>query len=282
MRIIDVYLAHRDSTKFIEQQINCVKKFFKFNDGSKINIFGYVDGSNEEIKNNMRKILYENEVNAIEIPNIIDGFNRNFIGPGESFGLAFNYIYKTYILKNNNISVCLENDIFPFKDINIENYIEGFEICGDLRFNAQHLPDRNLMFWLGFIIFNGELMNDRSEFSSLLEPIVNRISGKQHWIDCGGQSYYWITSKERKIRQMVTNGNESYDGFTSLKCNPHNITNDIHHLPNIFRDDYEDYFRVLIYDDCLIHLERMGKENDNKKEKWWKKCYEKIFEKNVN
>ena len=53
---------------------------------------------------------------------------------------------------------------------------------------------------------------------------------------------------------MVTNGNENYDGFTSLECTPHNITNDIHLLPEIFREGYSN-FRVVIYDNCLMHLE---------------------------
>ena len=31
---------------------------------------------------------------------------------------------------------------FPFKDINIEEYVKDYEICGEVRFNAAHLPDR--------------------------------------------------------------------------------------------------------------------------------------------
>jgi hypothetical protein len=276
MTVIDIYLAHRDSTKFIEQQTLLIKKYFKCNESSKINIYGYVDGSNEDNKNNMRNKWISLGVIPIEIPNVIDNFNRNYISPNESYGLAFTYVYRNYILKNNHISVCIENDIFPFKDINIEEYVKGYEICGEVRFNAAQLPDRNVMFWLGFIIFNGELMNDRDVFSGLCKPIVNIESGKTHWIDSGGQSYYWIKMSERKIRQMVTNGNESYDGFTSLECTPHNITTDIQHLPEIFRDEYKPYFRVLVYDNCLIHLERMGKENDGTKEVWWKNCFNRI------
>jgi hypothetical protein len=277
MPIIDIYLAHRDSIKFIKQQTLLIKKYFKYNEGSKINIYGYVDGSNENNKNNMRCEWLNYGVTPIEIPNIIDGFNRNIINPSESFGLAFTYIYKNYILKNNHISVCIENDIFPFTDINIEDYVNGYEICGEVRFNAAQLPDRNVMFWLGFIIFNGELMNDREMFSGLCNPIVNIESGKTHCIDSGGQSYYWIKKLDRKIRQMVTNGNESYNGFTSLQCTPHNITNDVHNLPEIFREGYNSYFRVLVYDKCLIHLERMGKENDGTKELWWNNCFNRII-----
>jgi hypothetical protein len=277
MKEIDIYLAHRDSVKFIEKQILSIRKFFKCNEGSKINIYGYVDGTNDTIKTNMKNIWESLDVIPINIPNVINGYDRRYISASESFGLAFTYVYQHYIVKNNHISVCIENDIFPFKDINIEEYILGYEICGEVRFNAAQLPDRNVMFWLGFIIFNGELMNDRRSFSGLCSPIVNKNSGRTHWIDCGGQSYYWIIGKERKIRQIVTNGNEKYDGFTSLECTPHNITNDFNCLPEIFRENYHPNFRVIVYENSLIHLERMGKENDNAKELWWDKCFNKLI-----
>lgn len=278
MTVIDIYLAHRGSTKFIESQVTLIKKYFKCNEGSQINIYGYVDGDNNSVKEQMRNLWCANGAIPIEIPNVINNIHRSYVGAGESFGLAFTYVYKNYILKNNHISVCIENDVFPFKDINIEDYVKDYEICGEVRFNAAQLPDRNVMFWLGFIIFNGELMQDRESFSGLCKPIVNIESGKTHWIDCGGQSYYWIKKTNRNIRQMVTNGNEKYDGFTSLQCTPHNITTDIECLPEIFRENYQEYFRVLVYDNCLIHLERMGKENDNSKELWWNNCYKKLLE----
>lgn len=277
MKNIDVYIAHRNSIKFIEQQILLIRKYFKCNDGSVINIFCYIDGDNENVKTLARYLCKHYNVIAIEIPNIINGINRSYLGAGQSYGLAFTYVYQNYILKNNNISVCMENDVFPFKDINIEEYIGNFEICGDVRFNTQQLPDRNVMFWLGFIIFNGAKMNDRNMFSGLCKPIINLESGKTHWVDCGGQSYYWIKKSNRNIRQMVTNGNEQYDGFTSLKCNPYNITSDIHLLPEIFRENYNSGFRVLIYDNCLIHLERMGQERQPNKELWWNDCFNKVI-----
>ena len=276
MKIIDIYLAHRDSIKFIEKQVLLIRKYFKINEGSIINIFGYVDGKDENIKNKMRELWKKLGTTPIEIPNIIEGFDRN-ISLAQSYGLAFTYVYQNFILKNDHISICLENDIFPFKDIQIEEYINDYEICGEVRFNAAQLPDRNVMFWLGFIIFNGELMQDRELFSGYCGWIKNIESGKTHWIDCGGYSYYWIKKTERKIRQLKTNGGELYDGFTSMLCIVHNITDDIQHLPKLFREGYQDYFRTVVYDDSLIHLERMGAENDNIKEKWWNNCFEKLY-----
>lgn len=277
MPTIDVYLAHRNSMKFMQMQVMLIKKYFKYNEGSNINIYGFVDGSTNEIKGIIYNLWIQLGVHPIDIPRIINGEDRNHLSASESFGLAFTFTYQKYILQNENISVFMENDMFPFTDINIEDYVKDYEICGEVRFNAAQLPDRNVMFWLGFIIFNGSKMNDREMFSGLCYPIINIESGKQHWIDTGGQSYYWITKAPRNIRQMVTNGNENYNGFTSLECTPHNITTDLQNLPILFRDDYQPQYRVLIYDNALIHLERMGKENDTSKNNWWLKCFNKII-----
>jgi hypothetical protein len=277
MRSIDIYLAHRNSIKFIKQQVTLIRKFFKCSETSTITLYGYVDGTDDTIKTVIKNEWEKYNVIPIDIPNLIDGYNRNTISPTESYGLAFTYVYNTYILKNNHISVCIENDIFPFKPIDIEHYVENVEICGEVRFNAADLPDRMVMFWLGFIIFNGELMQDRNLFSGLSNPVRCIESGNFHSIDCGGQSYYWIKKDQRNIRQMVTKGNENYDGFTSLTCNPHNITHDIEHLPDIFRENYQPSYRALIYDNCLIHLEQMGKQNYVDKQHWWDNCYNKLM-----
>lgn len=281
MKEIDIYIAHRNSIKFIEQQILLIRKFFKCNKGSVINIFCYIDGDNENVKTQMRNLCKCYDVSPIEVPNVIDNINRSYIGAGESYGLAFTYVYQNYILKNKNISVCMENDVFPFVDINIEEYIKDYEICGEIRFNAADLPDRNVMFWLGFIIFNGEKMNDMEMFSGLCKPVKNIESGKTYCIDCGGQSYYWIKKTNRNIRQMVTNGNELYNGFTSMQCTPHNITSDIHLLPEMFREGYQSDFRVLIYDNCLIHLERMGREEQYTKQVWWNNCFKQLYNETI-
>lgn len=97
MKTIDIYLAHRDSIKFIEQQVLLINKYFKCNTGSKINIYGYVDGANEYVKEQMREKWRKNNVNLIEIPKIINYINRDYSNSSESFGLAFTYVYQKYI-----------------------------------------------------------------------------------------------------------------------------------------------------------------------------------------
>lgn len=278
--IIDIYLAHRNSNKFFAQQVHLIKKYFKINKDSQMNIFGYVDGNNDSIKEELKKSWESLNVIPIDIPQIIKGYDRNKMGAGDSYGLAFQYVYENFILKNKHISICIENDIMPFIEVNIEEYVKDYEICGEVRFNAAYLPDRMLMFWLGFIIFNGEKMEDRelwnAESGQTGKPVKSLKTNQIHWIDCGGNSYYWIVKKERKIKHIVTMGFENYNPFTSTKCNPYNITNEIELLPLLFRDNYHPSYKVLIYKDLFIHLEQMGKTSDEKKENWWKTCYNKI------
>ncbi len=275
MNTINIYLAHRSDTKFMEQQVNLIRKYFKCSSNSRFCIYGFVDcPNNPKLMEHTWKSL---NVIPIIIPQTINSINRSNMSVSDSFGYAFEYVYLNYILKHNYISVFLENDIFPFKDIHIEKYVDNYEICGEVRFNAQFLPVRINHFWLGFIIFNHTQMTDREKFSGLRMDIKPHGVNKTFWTDCGAMSYYWITEKQRKIRQMVTNGNENYDGFTSQECTPHNITTDIQHLPELFREGYNPNYRVLIYDNCILHLERMGKEAQSNKFNWWVNCYNKII-----
>lgn len=279
--IIDIYLAHRNTNLFFYQQVYLIRKFFKVNKNSQIIIYGYVDGNNDIIKEQLKKSWEDLNVIPIDIPNIMKGYDRNNLNPSDSFGLAFQYVYETYILKNKNISICMENDIMPYVNVNIEELIYGHEICGEIRFNQQHLPDRMLMFWLGFIIFNGEIMEDRelwnSETGQTGLPVKSIMTNNSYWMDCGGNSYNWIMKKNRKIKHIVTIGYENYDPYTSNVCRPHNITTDIHLLPNELKEYYEPSFRILIYKDLFIHLERMGKEYNLQKVMWWNKSFDKLI-----
>jgi hypothetical protein len=92
MNEIKIYLAHRTSTRFIEQQVNLIKKYFKHNSDSILKIYGFVDCPINP--DNMRHLWLKLGVEPIEIPQIIDNINRCNACVSVSFGLAFNYVYK--------------------------------------------------------------------------------------------------------------------------------------------------------------------------------------------
>jgi hypothetical protein len=281
MRYVNFYLAHRNNTATMEQQVTLIRKFLNLKPESQLRIFGYVDADSDIKKDVMREKWISLGVTPIDIPSFINGLDRNRVGVSESFGAAATWIYENYIMKDTYISVHFENDVFPLKPFSVEEIAEGYEICGDVRFNVANLPDRMNHFWLGLIIFNHELMQDKETFKLYCGSIQHRESKKWYMTDSGAISYYWITEKPRKVRQLVTNGAEGYDGFTSSNCIIHNITHDTHLLPSVLRTDYHYSFRCLIYDDLFLHLERIHTNDDARqvvtKLQWWTERYNEIM-----
>lgn len=281
---LNFILAHRNSTRLMEYQVNLIRKFFKANEGTTIKIYGFVDGDNKFLEN-MRYTWNSLNVEPIEIPNVIDDINRSSASPSVSFGLAANYVYEKYIKNNDNdIFILIENDVFPFKEINIEEYVKNYEMCGEIRFNPATLPERFTHFWLGFLVFNKKLMKNSEIFGCrCLESMPGIVTDKTYWVDCGAETFYWIQKdkEERKIKQIKTvgSGGDDYDPFVSDKCIVYNIKTDedIEKLPEIFRKKYQINFGVLVYEDFLIHLERLGKQTAKRKMKWWDSCYQRLM-----
>lgn len=281
---LNFILAHRNSTRLMTYQVNLIRKFFKANEGTTIKIYGFVDGDNKFLEN-MRYTWNSLNVEPIEIPNVIDDINRSLASPSVSFGLAANYVYEKYIKNNDNdIFILIENDVFPFKEINIEEYVKNYEMCGEIRFNPATFPERFTHFWLGFLIFNKKLMKNSEIFGCrCLDYMPGIVTDKTYWVDCGAETFYWIQrdKEERKIKQIKTvgSGGDDYDPFVSDKCIVYNIKTDedIEKLPEIFRKKYQNKFGVLVYEDFLIHLERLGKQSAKRKMEWWDSCYQRLM-----
>ena len=145
-------------------------------------IYGYVDAPNVNNRKIMRDKWKQLDVEPIEVPEILNGISRQHVVGSESYGLASQWVYENYIRDNTtDIFVCMENDIFPFKNINIEEYVKNYEICGEVRFNAIHLPDRMNHFWLGFIIYNKTLMENSKLWSSLKGKNVKCLYNNNHY-----------------------------------------------------------------------------------------------------
>ncbi len=272
MKELKVYLAHYGTTRFFERQTKLIRKYFQYDKESVVlKIYGFVDSSNDTASEIMRAKWLELDVIPIDLPR---GRSLDF---SESYGLAFQFIYNYYIKYDTYISVFLENDMFPIDYINIENYSRGHSICGEIRFNAGNLPDRIIVFYLGLQIFNHNEMQNKDMYSGLSGNIIG-ISGKEHWTDCGGTSYYWLNYNDnyKTIKHIPTPGykQKDYDPFNSPICEVHNIESDVENLPEYIREGYNPCFRVVNYDNLFLHLELMGHEYDNDpikaaKNKWF-------------
>jgi hypothetical protein len=258
-------------------QVNLIRKFFRY-DTSKcsLNIFGFVDSPNPQMAESMRSMWKSLNVAPIDLPP-----NRHpYIS--KSYGLAFQHIYDNYIKNDTYISIFMENDIFPMTYIDIEKYVEGYKICGEIRYDGSFLPkDRMIMHWAGLQFFNHQLMTEKELYSGLCTE-VQSLSGSVYSIDTGGASYYWLMHNEnyKHCRHIPTIGcSPGYSPYTSSRCEVHNITTDIDSLPEIMRDKYEPDFKVINYDNIFIHLEemRISRPLTNMKRIWFEYCYEKLM-----
>lgn len=277
MNNINVYLAHYDSTDLMKMQSNLIRKFFKYDsEKSKLNLYGFVDSPNSQIAESMRNMWQSLNVIPIDLPS-----NRHIL-PSKSYGLAFQYIYDNYIKKDDYISIFMENDIFPITYIDIEKYVEGYKMCGEIRFDSSFLPkDRMIMHWTGLQFFNHRLMTEKEIYSGLSTE-VKSISGSMYPIDTGGTSYYWLMHNDnyKHCRHIYTIGTSSgYTPYNSSQCEVHNITTDIENLPEILRNEYNPAFRVINYDNIFIHLEemRLSRPITSMKRDWFENCYRELF-----
>jgi hypothetical protein len=277
MNSINIYLAHYNSTNLMTMQVNLIRKFFRYDiSKSSLNIFGFVDSPNPQMTASMRSTWQSLNVTPIDLPP-----NRD---PciSKSYGLAFQYIYDNYIKNDTYISIFMENDIFPIRYIDIEKYVEGYKMCGEIRYDGSFLPkDRMMMHWVGLQFFNHQLMAEKELYSGLCTE-VKSLSGSVYSIDAGGTSYYWLMHNEnyKQCRHISTIGcSPGYSPYTSSRCEVHNITSDIENLPEILREKYNQSFRVVNYENMFIHLEEMRLSNPHAsmKRDWFECCYEKLM-----
>jgi hypothetical protein len=272
MNEICVYLAHYGTTRLFEPQVKLIRHFFQYDQSkTKLVLFGFVDAADDATASEMRKAWEALDVRPIDLPR-----NRASYF-AVSYGLAFQFIYDNYIKHDKYISVFLENDMFPIDFIDIEKYCEPYKVCGDIRYNTAHLPDRMIMFYLGLQIFNHRKMTDKEQFSGLLGHVTSIESGRVHPIDCGGLSYNWLRLNDnyKDCKHILTIGNEdpNYTPYTSAKCEVHNVTTDLENLPPLLHEGYHPSFRSINYENLFLHLERMGggymsQEEIQMKTKW--------------
>jgi hypothetical protein len=266
MEIIKVYLAHYNSIVFFEKQVYLIRKFFKLNNNEQLQLYGFVDSPDENMRLIMKNKWTELDVIPIELPS-----NRSKCS-STSYGMAFQFVYDNYIIHDNYISVFLENDIFPIADINIKELSDGYGVTTDIRFYTSYLASTRIcQVWLGLQIFNHKYFKNKNNYSGLAGSITTP-NGKSFGVDCGGHTYYWLNMNEnwKTVKHINPIGQDiNYDPFTAKICEVHNITDSIH-LPEKFRQGYKPSFRVVNYGNIFLHLESLLTDISNsEKVKWF-------------
>ncbi len=259
----------------MEKQVSLIRKFFKLTDGETMILHGSVDSNDDNTRELMRNEWLRLDVIPYDLPKY-----RSSCG-STSYGLAFQFVYDNFIKKNNYVSIFMENDIFPISDIDVFKYVENHALCSDIRiahiFGTVQIPQ----VWLGLLFFNHLNFNDKDSFSGL-KSIINCENGKSFMSDSGGESYYWIVKNKKSIKcirqpyQRDThdhfNDHPSLDPYDNPNCNM------VDFLPEIWKDGYEESFRVQNYENKFIHLlSFLGNDHSNQKLKWFETVYEKLI-----
>lgn len=269
--MINFFLIHYNSEKLIEYQVKSIRKFVKDNN---IKIYFTIDAENDSVRNEMIKIsdLMGIEKIFMPYPHLGNGQNSSIC-----FGLCINYIWDNYISKNNDINVIMENDIFFISEINVEEYLNGYQMAGEIRWNTSWMPSRLNHFWGGFVIFNNKILQDMDLINFNYGEVKCNTDDKFYNNDTGSFTYYWVEKHKKDIKLIKSVGcSESYDQFESYTCEVHNITHDKYLLPEVFQDSYNPSYRVVIYENFLLHLEGGIRFFNDLKINWFKNNFDRL------
>lgn len=254
--MINIYLAHYNSLDF-DIQFENVKYFIP---DSKIYIT--IDSDNQALYDQMNQKAIDIGANPILMPFPRLRTTVHYSEASMSFGLSFNYVYQNYIIKDEDFSIFIENDVFFINDFKIDDY-EEYEIAANIRFDSK-APFKFYQTWLGFIIFNNKRMSNRELFNGAQDVIDGFIT------DSGGASYHWLKNTDKsKIRHIRYTGEPiNWDPFNSPENVGYNIIN-ISDLPQFLQEGYRSEFMVVNHEDKLLHLCGMAQNRNSDKLKWF-------------
>ena len=285
--VIKMYLAHYNSTLYIEKQVNLIKKFIKYNkETTRLELYGFVDSTNDEMRETMRAKWLELGAIPLDMPKerheFCDKLSNRINHSDYSYGMAFQHVFDNYIKKDTYISIFMENDFFPINYIDIEKYCEDYKMCGELRINAHYYPNYFLLhMWLGIQIFNFRRFNndDKAIYNGMAGNI--NINNTSFWTDCGGLTYYWLLTNQnykniKHIKEV---------GYKPLEHNPLNIdcitlaafVKDINELPVELQEKYRIEFKVCNYDNLFLHLVSCFYKHPAEKLEWLDIAYNKLM-----
>ncbi len=275
--IVSVYLFHYNSTTFIEVQVKLLRKFLVLKNTEELRVFGMVDSDDDRMREQMRKKWLDLQVEPIEMP-------RPHMGGAHpmSFGLAVKHVFDNYVVKNDHISMVLENDVLLVAPFRINEYCKDYQVCGDIRFNPFNLPARISHFFLGLMIINHKKFTDVHLFDPRMGDVY--VDGKGYWTDGGAGTYYWLLEHKKDTRPIHTEGpHVGYKPFEAPVCIVHNVTDDVQYLPpTIDKEGYKSWFRSVNYENTFLHMERMSEYHQyDKQEKvrWALKMAEDLLNK---
>lgn len=151
---MDLITVSFNNPKVIRYQINLIRKFVSGNYTILI-----CDNSNVQAKSEaIRKVCEELNVTFIRV-----NPKKNPNGYSDSHGLALNWIYQNIIKKRGNNFAFLDHDIFPVRNINIEDYIKTQDFYGTQNFSHKdYFLNKGMWYiWPGFAFYKYAALRDK-------------------------------------------------------------------------------------------------------------------------
>jgi len=175
---IDLITIAFNNPMIIDYHIKMFKKYIKSD-------FTHIvcDNSNNQEKASwIRRICINNDVTYI---NVTSGEKAG--GFSDSHGRALNRIYKTIVKRRQNNFAFLDHDIFPIKEVKIEDYLKETELFGAVmeRGGIWYL-------WPGFAFYKYDYLKDLTlNFRRYRKFNIFKVEGA----DTGSGNWYQLYSK---------------------------------------------------------------------------------------
>ena len=178
---MDLITVSFNNPKVIKYQINLIRKFAKGNYTIII-----CDNSNvREKAEAIKKVCEDLNVTFVRV-----NPKKNPNGYSDSHGLALNWIYENVVKKRENNFAFLDHDIFPVKNINIEDYVKEQDFYGHKnRSHKDTLLNKGMWYiWPGLSFFKYDVLKNKNanfgkwrRFGFLKIKVVGADTGSANW-----------------------------------------------------------------------------------------------------
>lgn len=175
--MINIFTFSDKRPDFIKLQFDSMKKFIK----DEFKLFVFDNSSTQNLSEQIRKECKENNITVLDTI-------KNHSNSNTACWVPINFCLKNY-LKNDDISVIIDSDIFMINDFSFLNYIEDYDIAGVYQ-QRNNLDIEYL--WNALVIINNKSINEKNIVIDF-EPI-NPIT------DVGGKTSSLVNDTNVKIK----------------------------------------------------------------------------------
>jgi len=204
----DIYIIAYGNPKIIELLIKTYSLSFRF----KYNLFIFDNSVSSDVRSEIFKVCSQHRVNYIGLPRHSKNFKSS-----QSHAIAINWVLKFYSLKRNvKYYAFLDHDIFPLKEISMNDLFQGYGISGILipaikrdPKNFSLIIQHNYSYlWPGMLFFRHEYLYSFRKINFM--PFC--YNGYQ--FDTGGKTYFYLKElNSEEVRYFPSNRKSNLQGI---------------------------------------------------------------------